>query len=339
MSTLLEAHAVSKHFATQPDWWRRLTGRGNDRARLVKAVDRVSFTLRAGEIFGLLGQSGSGKTTLARLLLRLDAPTSGRITFDDQDITAMPDAALKTHLRRKARMLFQHPDAALNPAFTVAQILGQALKTNTAVLAAERAERAAALLDAVGLPPSYLIKHPRALSTGEKRRVSIGRALATDPVLLIADEPVSGLDVTLQGQILDLLMRLHDERGLTLMLIAHDVNLIRALCTRIAVMYAGRLVEIGPRDAVSPDACRHPYTRALFDARLPRSPTASTGATALSAPALPAAAVTGCPYRPACARWRDLGQPEQCLHEHPDLTPAGDDHEAACHFAREKLSL
>ena len=189
------------------------------------------------------------------------------------------------------------------------------------------------VLEAVGLPPAYLNKHPHALSTGEKRRVSIGRALATDPVLLIADEPVSGLDVMLQGQILDLLLRLHEERGLTLMLIAHDVNLIRALCNRIAVMYAGRLVEIGPRAAVSPDACRHPYTRALFDARLPRSPSASTSQEALSAPALSAAAVTGCPYQPACARWHHLGQPERCLHEHPELTTTGNDHEAACHFA------
>lgn len=333
MSTLLQAHAVSKHYAIQPDWWHRVTGRGADRTRLVKAVDRVSFALRAGEIFGLLGQSGSGKTTLARLLLRLATPTSGRITFEGHDITTMPDALLKTHLRCKARMLFQHPDAALNPAFTVAQILTQALKTNAAVPAAERADRAVALLQTVGLPPSYLNNHPHALSTGEKRRISIGRALATDPALLIADEPVSGLDVTLQGQILDLLLRLHQERGLTLMLIAHDVNLIRAFCHRIGVMYAGRLVEIGPRATVSPEACRHPYTHALLDARLPISPTASSSITALSAPALLPAALAGCPYQPACTRWRHLGRPQQCLDVHPELTTAGDDHQAACHFA------
>ncbi len=332
MTTLLRAHEVSKHFATQPGWWHRLTGRDDERARLVKAVDRVSFELRAGEIFGLLGQSGSGKTTLARLLMRLDEPTGGRIFFEDDDITAMPADALKQHLRRKTRMLFQHPDAALNPAFSVAQILGQALKTHTTLSVADRNARALDLLEAVGLPPSYLGKHPHALSTGEKRRVSIGRALATDPVLLIADEPVSGLDVTLQGQILDLLLHLHEERNLTLMLIAHDVNLIRSLCHRIAVMYAGRLVELGPRDAVSPGRCRHPYTRALFDARLSASVAAPESVPAVLPPPSPPAA-TGCPYQPTCLHWHHLDQPARCLHEPPEMTPISDTHHAACHFA------
>ena len=332
MTTLLQAHEVSKHFAIQPGWWSRLTGRGGERTRLVKAVDRVSFALRKGEIFGLLGQSGSGKTTLARLLMRLDEPTSGRVFFEDQDITTMPADALKKHLRRKTRMLFQHPDAALNPAFTVAQILGQALKTHTTLAAADRNARAVELLEAVGLPPSYLSKHPHTLSTGEKRRVSIGRALATDPVLLIADEPVSGLDVTLQSQILNLLLRLHQERGLTLLLIAHDLTLIRTLCDRIAVMYAGRLVERGPRDAVSPDRCRHPYTRALFDARLSAPVAASEVlSSALSPPSPPSA--TGCPYHPTCLHWQHLDQPERCLHEPPEMITLSDDHHAACHFA------
>ena len=332
MTTLLEAQEVSKHFATQPGWWRRLTGRSDGRVRLVKAVDRVSFTLRTGEIFGLLGQSGSGKTTLARLLVRLTEPTSGRVFFEGRDITAMSADALRTHLRRKTRMLFQHPDAALNPAFTVAQILGQALKTHTTLAAAPRNARTVDLLEAVGLPPSYLSKHPHALSTGEKRRVSIGRALATDPVLLIADEPVSGLDVTLQGQILDLLLRLHQERNLTLLLIAHDVNLIRALCNRIAVMYAGRLVELGPRDAASPEQCRHPYTRALFDARLSSSIATLTPPPS-SLPPSSAPAATGCPYQPTCQRWHHLDRPERCLHAPPEMTPIDDDHQAACHFA------
>ena len=331
MSTLLEAHDISKHFTASPGLWQRFAGR-RQHTRIVKAVEGVSFDLRAGEIFGLLGQSGSGKTTLARLLLRMIEPTSGSLFFEGRDVLSMPDDALRTHLRRKARLLFQHPDAALNPAFTVAQILDQALKTHTALPPAERRDRALALLENVGLPPSYRHKYPHELSGGEKRRVGISRALATNPLLLVADEPVSGLDVSLQGQILDLLLRLRDQRGLTLLLITHDITLLHRLCDRIAVMHAGRLVERGPAGAVSPGRCRHPYTRALYDARLPFAPdlTLPCPPTPDTTPAPPS---SGCPYQPSCARWRHRHEPERCLHEIPEMMPVGEEHVAACHFA------
>jgi len=331
---LLEAHEISKHFAATPGLWQRLVGRRVNHSRIVQAVEGVSFDLRAGEIFGLLGQSGSGKTTLARLLLRLIEPTSGRLFFEGRDVLAMTAGELKTHLRSKARLLFQHPDAALNPAFTVAQILDQALKTHTALPPTQRRDRALTLLEEVRLPPPYLRKYPHELSGGEKRRVGISRALATDPLLLIADEPVSGLDVSLQRQILDLLARLRQQRGLTLMLIAHNVGLIHRLCDRIGVMHAGRLVELGPRQAVSPDQCRHPYTRALYDARLTLSPDTTLPLPPPPTPdPMPAPPSSGCPYQPSCARWRHLNEPERCLYERPELTFVGDDHQAACHFA------
>lgn len=265
MSILLATHNLSKHFARYTGLWTRSNATPSS---LVKAVDAVSMNLYEGEVFGLLGQSGSGKTTLARLLLRLLEPTNGTIHFEGRDILAMDEASLKQHLRRKAHMIFQHPDAALNPTFTVRRILDQALRTHTNLSRTERLEQGLALLQEVGLSPAHRDKYPHELSSGEKRRISIGRALATNPRLLIADEPVSGLDVTLQRRIMDLLLRLREERGLTLMLIAHDVNLVHAACDRLGVMQAGRLVEAGPRDAMTPATCQHPHTRALFDARL-----------------------------------------------------------------------
>jgi ABC-type glutathione transport system ATPase component len=265
MNVLLETHALSKQFARYAGLWRRAA---QPPTAVVQAVDRVNLSLYEGEVFGLLGQSGSGKTTLARLMLRLLEPTSGTVTFEGRNIFEMDEAALTQHLRRKAHMIFQHPDAALNPAFPVHRILDQSLKTHTSLTRPERAEQGLALLDEVGLSPAHRDKYPHELSSGEKRRICIGRALATTPSLLIADEPVSGLDVPLQRRIMDLLLRLSGERGLTLLIIAHDVNLVHAACARLGVMYAGQLVEVGPRDTITPRTCQHPHTRALFDARL-----------------------------------------------------------------------
>ncbi len=228
--SFLEAIDVSKHFARGPGVLQRLGSRKARAQPVVKAVDGVSLKLKVGESFGLLGQSGSGKTTLVRLVLNLIEPTHGRVLFQGRDMSTMTASELKQSLRRKARMVFQHPDAALNPAFTVAMILDQALKAHTDLPLLSRRTRAIDLLHEVGLAPQYMRKYPHELSGGEKRRVSMSRALATDPVLLVADEPVSGLDGSLQGQILDLLASLHEERGLALLLISHDIGIIRSLC-------------------------------------------------------------------------------------------------------------
>ncbi len=331
MSILLEARRVSKTFAPTHGVWRRLFGAKPDPTRLVHAVADVSLDVRAGEVFGLLGQSGSGKTTLVRTLLRLTEPTDGEVFFEGRDVGAMKAAEVRQVLRRRARLIFQHPDAVLNPAFTVAMILDEAIRAHTSLPSPARRARARALLQDVGLPPPYLGKYPHQISSGEKRRVGIARALATDPVLLVADEPVANLDVSLQGQIVELLLRLRQARGMTLVLISHDAGLLSRVCDRLGVMYAGRLVECGPREAVSPEACRHPYTRALFDARLTLAAPLPPAAV-LDAPP-PDAAASGCPYRPACARWQALDRPERCACEEPAMTCLGADHRAACHFA------
>ena len=340
MSSLLQAIAVSKHFAQRPGVLQRLVGRVPDGV-VVRAVDRVSLGINAGEIFGLVGQSGSGKTTLVRTLLRLTEPTSGHVLFQGHDVSALSAKELKHTLRRKARMLFQHPDAALNPAFTVAMIIDEALRAHTDLSPSARRDRTDELLHDVGLAPHYVHKYPHQLSGGEKRRVSISRALATHPALLVADEPVSGLDVPLQGQILDLLARLRAEHGVGLLLISHDVHVVRRLCDRIGVMYAGRLVEVGPLDTVTGETCLHPYTRALYRAELTLAPRGmSPPWSAPVSPELPErrALAAGCPYVSSCLLWRELGRPERCLDEHPELESVAERHEVACHFARPMAS-
>lgn len=263
---LLKALDIHTHFAPHTGWMQRLHRSSN--GAVIKAVDGVSFEVASGEIFGIFGESGSGKTTLVRSLLGLTPLTSGEVWFRDEALHQLPPDTRNALLRKHARLIFQHPDAALNPAFSIDRVLDQALQLHTRLSPGERIQRTSELLHAVGLPATYLAKHPHELSGGEKRRVGIARALATEPALLIADEPTSGLDVSLQGQILGLLRSLRDSRGMTLILISHDLGLVRRLCDRIAIMQNGQFVEVGTRDEVSPEHCQHPYTRALFEAHL-----------------------------------------------------------------------
>jgi len=331
MSALLQARHVTKQFPRRRRWIDRLRRTAPD---LVTAVHRVSLTVNAGEIVGLIGESGSGKTTLARMLVRLTSPTSGDVYFRGQSLAELSGDDVRTTLRRQVRYVFQHPDAALNPAFTVEQVLLQALAAHTALPPAARHARVPALLTDVGLSPSYRESYAHTLSGGEKRRVGIARALATEPLLLVADEPTSGLDVALQRQILALLQRLRDEHGLALLLISHDLGLVRSLCDRVGVMRNGRLVEIGPRDAITPERCQHPYTHRLLSAQLSRLSTDDLSPHAPASSSSPARG--GCVYRRACRRWRERGKPEQCRAEVPTLQPIDArpaDHHAACHFA------
>lgn len=260
---LIEARGLTKIYRQAPG----LLARG----RAVRAVDDVSFAVEPGETFGLVGESGSGKTTTGRCLLRLVEPTAGRVHFRDRDLTALSAADLRRE-RRHMQMVFQDPFSSLTPRLRVGELVGEALAVHGLGTARERAERVAALLRMVGLDPADAARLPRELSGGQRQRVGIARALATQPALLVADEPVASLDVSVQAQIANLLLDLQEQLGLTMIFISHDLRLVRHLCARVAVMLRGRIVEMGPAPAVwtSP---RHGYTRALLEAvRAPGEP-------------------------------------------------------------------
>ena len=257
---LIDVQAISKTFPPSG------AGRRDNSAGLA-VVSEVSFSMEKGEILGIVGQSGSGKTTLARIVLRLLQPTSGRVLFEGNDVFAMTPEQVKTNLRARARMIFQHPDSALNPAFTVKKVIEQALRLHSKHPPGDWNDVAASLLGEVGLSADYLGKYPAELSGGEKRRVAICRALATSPVFILGDEPVSGLDVTLQHQILELFLKLREERGLTLLLITHDLAVVRAYADRIGIMHRGRLIDYGSyEELMAREEELHPFSRELFAA-------------------------------------------------------------------------
>jgi len=264
----LRVQNLSKHFAEQTGWWTRTLRLGAEPTRVVKAVDDVSFEMARGETLGLVGESGCGKTTLARVLLRLTEPTAGKAWLEGQSIFDLDDEALRTDFRSKVRMIFQHPDAALNPAYTVMQVLDQALRLHTGLQATERKKRAEELLSQVQLAPSYLSKSAQELSGGQKRRVGLCRALATEPQVIVADEPFSGLDVSLREEIVRLFQRLQAEHNLTVILISHDIGLVERFCDRVGIMKEGRLVEMLAGDQMKPEECSHPYATSLLRTRV-----------------------------------------------------------------------
>ncbi len=229
----------------------------------VQALRDVSFTLQAGRSLGIVGESGSGKSTLARLVMALDTPTSGRVLFDGQDLQALPREALR-RARRDFQMVFQDPQSSLDPRWRVERIVAEPLAAQGAGRA-ECRERAAEALDAVGLRAADLAKYPHEFSGGQRQRIAIARALITRPRLIVADEPVSALDVSVQAQVLNLMQDLQDRHGITYLFISHDLAVVRHLCDEVAVLQAGRIVEQGPAGPLLRDP-QHPYTRALLDA-------------------------------------------------------------------------
>jgi len=265
-SPVLRVSGLSKHYQARQSWLASLLASDSQNDEPIKAVDNVSFEVAAGEVFGLLGESGCGKTTLARTLLRLTEPTSGSAWLNGQSIFDMSPDGVRTQLRANTRMIFQHPDAVVNPAHTVSMILDQALRLHTNLDAEERRARSRTLLELVDLPANYLNKYPRALSGGQKRRVGICRALATEPDVIIADEPFSGLDVSLQEQIVHIFQSIQQEKALTVILISHDVGLVLRMCDRVGIMHEGALVDVLDEGAVAPDACSHPYAASLLRA-------------------------------------------------------------------------
>jgi oligopeptide/dipeptide ABC transporter ATP-binding protein len=246
---------VSCHFSV------RLAGRGKG---TVYAVDGVDLAVPKGQTLGLVGESGSGKSTIARLLLRLVAPTAGRVLLGTEDITEAKGAQLRT-LRRRMQLVFQDPYSSFDPLAPIGSSVGEALRVHTEMARTEREQRTAELLDQVRLPASFARRHPRELSGGQLQRAAIARALAAEPELLALDEPLSSLDVATQVQVVELLAELQDHLGVAYLFISHDLNLVRSLSHQVAVMYLGRIVEEGPVDALY-RAPRHPYTQALLSA-------------------------------------------------------------------------
>ncbi|MFN8927403.1 MAG: ABC transporter ATP-binding protein [Rhodospirillales bacterium] len=297
-------------------------------APAVRAVDGVSFDLARGETLAVVGESGCGKSTLARLVLRLIEPTAGTVRFEGTEMGSLAPGALRL-MRRRAQMVFQDPFGSLSPRRTVAEIVGEPLEVfGLARTRAERRERVAALLRSVGLSPAHMDRLPRQFSGGQRQRIGIARAIAVDPALIVADEPVSALDVSVQAQIVNLLQDLQAEKGFSYLFIAHDLAVVRHVADRIMVMYLGRVVEIGPKRTIYA-APQHPYTQALLSAVPEPDPDATRRRIILQGDVpSPTRVPTGCHFHTRCP----LAQPD-CRTERPALRRVAEDQWAACHFA------
>ena len=290
----------------------------------VHAVSDVSLDIPRGSITGLVGESGSGKTTLGRALLRLIEPSAGRTLLDGTDINRL-DAQAMRGLRRRMQIIFQDPVASLNPRLKVGQIVAEGLIAHGIGSRAERRARVADLLSEVGLSPDAAARWPHEFSGGQRQRIGIARALALDPEFIVADECVSALDVSIQAQVLNLLMDLRDRRGLTMLFISHDLSVVEYLCDQIAVMYLGRIVEMGPAHGVY-HAPRHPYSRALLSAIPPPDPRQRRAREILPGDIpSPLAPPSGCVFRTRCR----IAEPA-CATAVPAPVPVGAGHVAHC---------
>jgi peptide/nickel transport system ATP-binding protein/oligopeptide transport system ATP-binding protein len=294
----------------------------------VQAVDGVDFDVRRGETLGLVGETGCGKSTTARLIMRLLDPTAGEIHFDGQDITTLKGSRLKA-IRREMQMIFQDPYSSLNPRKTIGATIGQPFEIHGLLEGKTERKRAVQeLMETVGLNPEHYNRYPHEFSGGQRQRIGVARALALKPKLLIADEPVSALDVSIQAQVLNLLSEMQRELGLTLVFIAHDLSVVRHMCDRVAVMYLGRIVEIGPGDPLYTYP-RHPYTGALLSAVPIADPTLRADDRHLLSGDVPSPAnpPKACRFHTRCPKAQEL-----CSLQDPPLEDKGTGTEAACHF-------
>ena len=328
---LLEVTDLKKYFPIRKGFLRKVVGH-------VKAVDGVNFYIRQGEVLGLVGESGCGKTTTSRVIMRAYEPTAGKILFRDKekgliDLATLSQAEMKS-VWRNIQMIFQDPYSSLNPRMTLLQIVGEPLQNYGVAQGRELRDRVAELLRVVGLRPEYMNRYPHAFSGGQRQRIGIARALALNPQLVICDEPVSALDVSIQAQTLNLLKQLQDEFQLTYLFVAHDLSVVRHVCNRVAVMYVGKLVEMAETDELF-SAPRHPYTEALLSAVPKPDPRARRKRILLEGDvADPANPPTGCYFHPRC-RYSDGAR---CVHEEPVLREVAPEHFVSCHYA-EQLSL
>ena len=299
----------------------------------MKAVDDVSFFLNRGETLSLVGESGCGKTTTSRCILRAIKPTAGEVLLTEGDktvdVTTLPKQELRS-LRRQMQMIFQDPFSSLNPRMTLVDIVGEPLLVHGVGSARERTDRVVELLELVGLRPEYMQRYPHAFSGGQRQRIGIARALALNPRLVVADEPVSALDVSVQAQILNLLLELQDRLGLTYLFVAHDMSVVKHISARVAVMYVGRIVEMAPTEQLFATP-KHPYTEALLSAVPIPDPRQRAERIVLQGDvADPAHTPPGCHFHPRCRYARDV-----CRTEAPPQEEVAPSHFVRCHFARE----
>lgn len=327
---LLDVQDLRKFFPIRKGFFSRVVGQ-------VKAVDGVSFTLKEGDIMGLVGESGCGKTTTGRVVIRAYEPTDGKILFHDRDLgkvdlASLADQNLKA-IWRNIQMIFQDPYSSLNPRMTLLQIVGEPLRNYKIAQGEALKDRVAELLRSVGLRPEYMVRYPHAFSGGQRQRIGIAKALALNPQLIICDEPVSALDVSIQAQILNLLQDLQEQYQLSYLFIAHDLSVVRHFCTRVAVMYVGKIAEMAETKELFSNPL-HPYTEALLSAVPKPDPRSKRQRIVLEGDvADPANPPSGCYFNPRCKY-----AVERCRMETPQLRELRPGHFVSCHRA-EEISL
>ncbi len=326
---LVEVRNLSEFFPLQGGILHRKIGD-------VKAVDDVSFTIRRGETLGLVGESGCGKTTVGRVLLRLIDPTGGQIVFDGQDITRVKGGGLKA-VRRRMQIIFQDPFASLDPRQQIGDSISEGLRIHGIGDAKQRRERVRRIMELVGLQPYHARRYPHEFSGGQRQRIGIARALILEPDLIVCDEPVSALDVSIQAQVLNLLRSLQREFGLTYLFIAHNMGVVEHISDRVAVMYLGSMVELSESREIYRTPM-HPYTIALLSAVpavSPRGREKRRRIILLGDVPSPVNPPSGCRFHTRCWLRRQLGNPERCVSDRPAMRQIIGDHEVACHFAEE----